>query len=347
MNVSLQSFTLPLASPLETATGTIERREGTVLVLSDGEHAGVGEATPLPGWTEALADCRSALDAARDPLREGDFAAATAAVEGRAAAPPPGARARDDLAARRAGRPLYRHLGAEGERRTVPVNATLGDAPRPQTAAAAREAVDDGFETLKVKVGARDVVDDAGRLRAVRDAVGDGVVLRADANAAWDRPTARQAVRSFTVPDVAYVEQPLAPAELSGHATLRGGEVGVAVDETLAAVPLSEVLRAGAADVVVLKPMVLGGVDRAREAALAARRSGVRPVVSTTVDGVVARTAAVHLAASLTDLPASGLATADRLAADIAEDPAPVRDGAARVPQSPGTGVAVAEVRSG
>lgn len=343
MNASLHEFALPLADPLETAAGTVRRREGLLFVVSAGGHRGVGEATPLPGWTESLEECRAGLEAARDRLESG-WEAAVGAVADRPSARHAVTLARADLAARREGVPLYRHLGGGTERRAVPVNATIGDAPRPATAARAREAVRAGFRTLKVKVGVRDRVEDAGRLRAVRDAVGDGTTLRADANAAWDRESARGAIDSFGASGLAYVEQPLSPDDLEGHAALRGRGVGVAVDESLAAVTLGRVLEAGAADVVVLKPMVLGGVDRAREAARLARTEGVTPVVTTTVDAVVARTAAVHLAASLGDLPACGLATAERLGADLASDPAPVEGGRIAVPQTPGTGVAVGEV---
>jgi L-alanine-DL-glutamate epimerase-like enolase superfamily enzyme len=59
-------------------------------------------------------------------------------------------------------------------------------------------------------------------------------------------------------------------------------------------------------------------------------------VVTTTIDGAVARTAAVHCAATIPSVFACGLATADRLAEDVGPDPAPVEDGSIRVPQSPG-----------
>jgi len=84
--------------------------------------------------------------------------------------------------------------------------------------------------------------------------------------------------------------------------------------------------------------MALGGVDRARDAAVRARGAGATPVVTTTVDAVVARTAAVHLAASLAPVAPCGLATGDRLERDLTADPAPVSDGAIRVPQLPGIG---------
>ena len=119
--------------------------------------------------------------------------------------------------------------------------------------------------------------------------------------------------------------------------------VAVALDETLARYSPVTVLEAGAADVMIVKPMVLGGPSRARAVANVARGADVVPVVTTTVDGVVARLGAVHLAASLPDLVPAGLATGGWLADDLAPDPVSVVAGRASVPQGPGHGVDVEE----
>ena len=95
-------------------------------------------------------------------------------------------------------------------------------------------------------------------------------------------------------------------------------------------------LDAGAADAVVLKPMALGGPDRALAAALRARRAGVEPVVTTTIDAVVARTAAVHVAAAIPDVSPCGLATGALLDEDLAPDPCPIADGSLPVPSGAG-----------
>jgi hypothetical protein len=82
--------------------------------------------------------------------------------------------------------------------------------------------------------------------------------------------------------------------------------------------------------------MALGGVDTARELARRADSQGVAPIVTTTIDGAVARAGAVHLAASLPAPRACGLATGDRLASDLRADATPVRDGCTIVPQGKG-----------
>lgn len=335
----LDSFDLALDPPLETAHGTIEARRGFVVRIDHAGETGVGEASPLPGWTESYAACRDALERAAGVAAELDWGIALARMEA------PAARhglslALADARARAADDPLYRSLGTDYTVRQVPVNATVGDGGVEATREAAEVAVERGFGCLKVKVGSRDLDGDLERLRAVREAVGDRIELRADANGAWDHETAARAFDALASLDVAYVEQPLPAANLAGLASLRGGPVGVAVDETLIEHDPADVLDAGAADVLICKPMVLGGPDRAAHLAARAREAGVEPIVTTTIDAVVARTAAVHVAATIQDVRWCGLATADRLVSDLGRDPAPVEDGAVAVPQDKGLGLA-------
>jgi len=333
--VILEPFSLPLADPIETARGRIAERRGFLVRHGAVVETGIGEATPLDGWTESHDECESAL------LRAADAPDADAALE--AVDDAPAARHGVSLAvlgaaAATAERSLYRYLGSDGPVERVPANATVGDADADETAERVRAAAAAGFDCVKVKAGARSLDADLARVGAARDAAPD-VALRVDANAAWDRETAARAFDALADLDVADVEQPLDAADLDGHASLRGGEVGVAVDESVVSRGLDAVLDADAADVVVLKPMALGGPDRAYEAGERARRAGVAPVVTTTFDAVYARTAAVHVAAALSPIPPCGLATADALATDLAPDPAPVTDGAVVVPQGKGNGV--------
>ena len=320
----VERFSLSLARPLDTARGRIDAREGVLVWVTDAEMPGVGETTPLPGWTEGRDEAFAALAAA-------DAETPLSALDRTPAARHGLATARLDAAARRASESLAARLAGATRRPadTVPVNATIGDDPPDETAARAREAVDEGFDCLKIKVGARPVADDTKRLRAVREAAPDAT-LRADANGAI------AAVADHGV-DLAYVEQPLPADDLAGHRRLRETtETPVALDESLAEFGVDEVRSADAADVVVLKPMALGGPDRAVTAAKRAHEVGVDAVVTTTVDAVVARTAAVHVAAAIPNDLACGLATGSLLTEDLYPDPAPVKSGSVAVPDDPG-----------
>ena len=101
------------------------------------------------------------------------------------------------------------------------------------------------------------------------------------------------------------------------------------------------VLEQEAADVLILKPMVLGGLAAARGVAEAARARGVAVVVTSMIESAVGRTGALHLAASLGPTGhAHGVATGDLLARDLAPGPA-FEEGAMAVPAGPGLGIAI------
>jgi o-succinylbenzoate synthase len=336
VTVDVTPFGLPLTTPLSTARGDIRVRDGFVVRGTVGEATGVGEATPLPDWTESLDDCRRALALVDDlgaALSSGILDDAPAARHGVALA-------LFDARARREGVSLARFLA--GERgtvaETVPVNATVGDCDRDETAESVAEAVEAGYDCVKLKVGVGSVDRDVDRLVVAREAVPD-VDLRVDANGVWDVAEATRFVEGVDSQgvDLAYVEQPLDEDDVEGHATFRETcPFPVAVDETLSRESVDSVLAAGAADVLVLKPMALGGPARTLAVAEQAREAGVESVVTTTIDAVVARTGALHVAAALGDPPACGLATGGLLERDLGADPAPVVDGEMGVPDGPG-----------
>lgn len=339
----LLPFSVALALPLETARGELTNRHGIVIGIERdhsgdtgmGPIRGVGEATPLPGWTEPVESCRETLhEHAAVPAGE-----LLASLSDKPATRHGLSLAILDASARADGNSLATHLaGREAAvSETVPVTAAINSGTPAETAADAERALEAGYECLKLEAGVGSVELDLQRVRAVREAVGSAVQIRLDANGAWTEATAREAIERLATQPIDYVEQPVPPRELAALADLRGRGVDIAVDEALSEYGINHVLDADAADVVVLKPMAIGGPDRTREVALRARRAGVDVVVATTVDAVVARTAAVHVAASIPDVRPCGLATGELLAEDLAPEPTPVADGVVAVPSGPGT----------
>jgi len=339
VRLEYERFSVPLTSPLGTAAGPIESREGFLIRAIEDDLTGLGEATPLPGWTESIEECADALERASAAIESGALTGAIEAIEDTSAARHGVTLAIADAQATGRATPLYQHLCSSGRVPRVPANATIGDGSPAETVAAAETALEGGFSCCKLKVGVRSVEADVERLSRVREAVGPDVELRADANGAWTFEEAERATEAFADVGVSLLEQPLPPGALEGHAELRGRGVDVAFDEGVLAHGVDAIAEAGAADAIVLKPMALGGVDVAREVAAWADQLGLYAIVTTTIDAVVARTAAVHLAASIPDRPACGIATADFLETDIGRDPVLFENGAAVVPQAKGLGV--------
>jgi L-alanine-DL-glutamate epimerase-like enolase superfamily enzyme len=100
------------------------------------------------------------------------------------------------------------------------------------------------------------------------------------------------------------------------------------------------VIEAGAADLLVVKPMLAGGPRRAFEIASLAASAGLGALVTTTIDAGPGLALALHLAATLPEPRlACGLATAALLVDDLIEPGLPIVQGAMSLPAAPGLGV--------
>jgi O-succinylbenzoate synthase len=216
-------------------------------------------------------------------------------------------------------------------RDTVPVNVTIPAVDGATARALVERSA--GCRTAKVKVAERGqgVGEEVERLEAVRDALGPDGHVRIDANGGWDAGTAVERIRRLdrAAGGLEYVEQPCASvADLAR--VRRAVDVPVAADESVrrAEDPLA-VVRAEAADVVVLKVQPLGGV---RACLALAEQVGVPVVVSSALETSVGLAAGIALAAALPDLPyACGLATAQLLEGDVVQEPLLPVDGSIAV----------------
>jgi o-succinylbenzoate synthase len=252
-----------------------------------------------------------------------------------------------DLAARRAGQPLAAYLashigrGADDALRRVPVSALLVAVEPDALREAAIHVRAAGYRAAKLKLGSATLAEDVARMRAAREGLGPEVRLRGDANGAWSVAEAFEALDAIAPCDVEYVEQPVAARDVAGLAELRRrAAVRIAADESAATEQgLLDVLAAGAADVVVLKPAALGGPARALELAVQARRTGASVVFTHMFESAVGARHVLHCAAAWGDpRGAHGLQTAGLFTADVAE-PVDSQDGWARIADAPGLGI--------
>ncbi|MDQ4132121.1 MAG: O-succinylbenzoate synthase [Actinomycetota bacterium] len=206
-------------------------------------------------------------------------------------------------------------------RQRVPVNGLVPDVPPAEAFMLAANLAGEGTTTVKVKVGHG---DDAGRVAAVREAMGPTAKLRVDANQAWDIDHATSMLRRLARYDLELAEQPV--ATLDDLALLRRRvPVPLAADESVRSVDEARRLaHLHAADAVVVKVQPLGGLAAAVAVVEAA---GVPAVVSSLLETSVGLAAGLALAAALPELPyACGLGTATLLAGDVVVEPlVPVR----------------------
>jgi o-succinylbenzoate synthase len=357
-DVELIPFALPFRDPYTTARGTLDSREMILLRLrSDQGHVGLGEAVPLAlrgGATIERVE-RSLRRAVRrmtgldiggidgpEPLA-GAVDAVIHVVAGRRLPQPAKAAvemALFDLAGRVSGQPLWRLLRGEAAE-PVRCNATLAaGAPR----AVGEEAaawVERGFGTVKLKVGAGTDDRQAG---SVRQAIGDEVRIRVDANGTWTVEEAIDALRGLEPLGIELAEQPAAGLRemaLVAAAT----PIPIAADESVTkAKEATAAVRRDACAYATVKLAKVGGIGTASSIA-----AELPVYLSSALDGPVGIAAAGHAAQVLyrDDRAdpglAHGLATQLLFSETTAAVECEVRDGSLHLPEGPGLGVEIDE----
>jgi L-alanine-DL-glutamate epimerase-like enolase superfamily enzyme len=139
-----------------------------------------------------------------------------------------------DLKAKRAGLPLWNLLG--GHDRRVPCYA--GGIDLDLSADELLRQTDGnlakGFRAIKMKVGRKKLSEDVAKLAAMRDHLGAEFPLMVDANMKWTVDEAIRAARAFAPYDPLWLEEPIAPDDVAGHARVRReGGIPVAAGENL------------------------------------------------------------------------------------------------------------------
>jgi L-Ala-D/L-Glu epimerase len=348
--ISATRLTTPLHTPFATSLRRTTTTDTVVVRVTDSDGVtGWGEAPQVWQVTgESLAGAEACvlgpLTAAvvgRDPEDLVD----TARAVGSAVAANFGAKAAlevalHDLVARRRGITLVALLG--GTRLRVPTDVTLAAGEATDLAEAARARAGESFTVLKLKVGT-DAATDVERVRAVRDAVGDKVRIRLDANQGW---SAREAVRVVSALedarlDVELVEQPVPAADLDGMAWITARvSTPIMADESVYGVrDLVEVIRRRAADLVNVKLAKCGGLQAARTLLELARAQGMGSIVGSMMETHIGVGAATSLVAAVgtsatSDLDAAWWAEKSPVVGGMSYDGATVV-----LPDAPGLGI--------
>lgn len=141
----------------------------------------------------------------------------------------------------------------------------------------AEEAVSNGFQQIKLKVGGS-LADDVRRLRLVREVVGPDIRIATDANQRWDVAEAVTWVEALAPFDPYWIEEPTSPDDVLGHAAIRVRvrPVKVATGEHgMNRVLFKQLLQAEAIDVLQLDSTRVAGVNENIAILLLAARFGV------------------------------------------------------------------------
>ena len=126
-----------------------------------------------------------------------------------------------------------------------------------------QEAVDAGFNHVKMKVG-RDLEDDIRRLTIAREVIGPDRYLMIDANQVWEVGQAIDWVKKLAFANPFFIEEPTSPDDIAGHRKIREaiGPVKVATGEMCQnRILFKQFIMEGAIDIVQIDACRIGGLN--------------------------------------------------------------------------------------
>lgn len=188
-----------------------------------------------------------------------------------------------DLAGKHFGQPVFELLGGRA-RDVVPVYAShLHFTNEDEFVAEATEYVRRGFKAMKMRFlhgpadGPAGLRRNVELVRMLRDAVGDGIDIMADAYMGWDLEYALRMCRALEPFDMKWVEEPLLPDQIHEYAALRKeSPVPIAAGEhETTRYGFAQIIEAGALDIIQFDIGRVGGFSEARRVCTLAQAAGL------------------------------------------------------------------------
>ena len=258
-----------------------------------------------------------------------------------------------DLVGRALGVPVSDLIGGSHRQRVL-VAIEIAGGPPDEMARACVKLMERGVRAFKPKIGGYPD-EDADRLRAIRDAVGPDVSLRADANRGYTPKEAIRLCRLAEKHDVGLelLEQPVAEWDLQGMAAVRRAvDTLIEADESCYTIhDAMQIIRHESADVLNIKVAKAGGLYNAKKISALAEAAGLQCVLGTAFGLGVKIAAKLHLAASTVRMVDAVEFTEISLHDALLAPPhdallgLPLEDGCLPVPDGPGFGVELDEAK--
>ncbi|MFA7420211.1 MAG: dipeptide epimerase [Melioribacteraceae bacterium] len=199
-----------------------------------------------------------------------------------------------DIAAKAAGLPLYSFLG--GGKRSFWTDNTISIGEPEYVAKKAVDYMNQGFHAIKVKLGTTKELDVA-RIKSIRNAIGDKLPIRVDANQGWDYHTALNTLKALEQYGIEYCEQPIAHWDHENLKRLRQGtSIAIMADESLFDHHDAYKLAVGGCcDYFNIKLAKSGGIHNALKINAVAEAAGIKCMLGCMTETRLGLSAAAHV----------------------------------------------------
>ncbi|TCL64651.1 muconate cycloisomerase [Rhizobium sp. BK251] len=207
-----------------------------------------------------------------------------------------------DAHGRRLGLPVSELLGGRLRSR-LPVAWTLASGDTAKDIAEAEKMLDlRRHRIFKLKIGARDLLEDIAHVAAIKRALGERGSVRVDVNMAWSEIEAAYAMAALADAGCELVEQPVASAAALAR-LVRRFPIALMADESLQGPETAfEIAKASGADVFAVKIEQSGGLFNAQRVAAIADAAGIGLYGGTMLEGVFGTVASAQVFSTFVNL---------------------------------------------
>jgi len=215
--VELYKLSIPLIEPFITSLGRDDNAENILVKIITKEGiTGFGECSPyMPINGESIDTCYAVgqyfakLLKGKNALAIEDcIIAMDKLIYGNTSIKSAFDMALYDIASQNAGLPLYKFLGGTNDK-TIITDYTVSIGDPQKMAADAVKIKAEGYPAIKIKLGNNGELDVI-RIKAIREAVGDEIPLRIDANQGWNVEEAIKTLQALGKYDIQHCEEPIA-----------------------------------------------------------------------------------------------------------------------------------------
>lgn len=251
-----------------------------------------------------------------------------------------------DIAGKAANKPVYELLGGAVRPLTVRCRFSLGAYEPDRARTRALELVEEGFTTIKVKVGGP-AEKDISRIRTVREAIGPELDLTIDANCGWDADTAIHCVNELADCGITLNEQPTTDGDYGALARVRRETTPpvMADDICFDMIHAQELIRNNACDLISVYPGKNGGIRKSKAIVEFAAAHGIKCSIGSNLEWDVGTAAMAHLVVACPNMCVEEF-PGDMLGPDyhevrIAKNPIDIQGPLVTITERPGLGVDV------
>jgi L-alanine-DL-glutamate epimerase-like enolase superfamily enzyme len=301
--IELYKLSIPLIEPFITSLGRDDNAENVLVKIITNEGViGFGECSPyMPITGESQDTCfivgqyfARILKGKNALAIEECVAAMDKLIYGNTSIKSAFDMALFDIASQHAGLPLYKFLGGKNNK-TIVTDYTVSIGNPEKMASDAVKIKRQGYPFIKVKLGNNGDTDVL-RIKAIREAVGDEIPLRIDANQGWNVDEAIKTLQALAKYDIQHCEEPIPKWEFMQLPKVRkASPIPIMSDESCGDEHDAErLIYIGACDYFNIKLAKSGGLFKALKMVKLAEANNIHLQVGAMLESRLAMTAFAH-----------------------------------------------------